>query len=266
MRKCVSCGVNNIRVEFNGIQCLECYGNGVVVYGEVIKKHKGLVYRSGGEKIKIGPRVCRRCSGVIESGKRICGVCLIKRRSCKVCGGDVKFSRQICDDCKVVKRSKPCNGCGGVRERYKRLCKVCLKPEIKKCRICGDIETSWKPFKINKNGIVLNRHICCSGIKVKVKKVKEIRSVEVLEDRVCNGCGDKKSVNEFYFNKIGYKISYYGKCKDCHRLVCKNWLINNKEKDLEYHREYNRRYKKHLPRGSRVQPLGDEGSISNKKV
>jgi len=99
--------------------------------------------------------------------------------------------------------------------------------------------------------------------RIKVPKVKKVkrekkkavekefvgRRKKTYEDRFpdrkdCSKCGENKHISFFYVEKRGGREFSASECKSCRHALNKTWKNKNKEKVLEYHKEYNKTYKR----------------------
>lgn len=61
---------------------------------------------------------------------------------------------------------------------------------------------------------------------------------QVIKEKICSKCRDKKSISEFYEQKYGF-LGRTSDCKQCRRWKSRMWARKNPEKILEYRKKYN---------------------------
>jgi len=72
-----------------------------------------------------------------------------------------------------------------------------------------------------------------------------------MKTKICTKCKIKKTLGEFSPHKLG-KYGKQSVCKDCHRIICRNWHRDNKEKSFARHAKW----KKENPEKFRKSVIG----------
>ena len=75
---------------------------------------------------------------------------------------------------------------------------------------------------------------------------------DIIQLKTCTKCGEEKPATQEYFNK-SKKCECIGKCKDCEKayqkVYGKKYRLENKEKDSERAKVYNRDNKEKVAMG-----------------
>lgn len=210
MKYCVTCGISNLKVKFTESQCNNCYDINPIkqpIQVPFIKKEK---------KVK----KCSKCGDVI---RRIC----------------IKCENNLLRKKLSVKREKKQKI---IKEKIIYLCKYCFKPEN-------------EGFYISEKGIKYKYHLKC---KQEIEKQKEIEKIKnrkkrgrvaktdiekmalIPEFKICRTCLENQHISNYYVRDF----CAYLDCKKCHNKATRKNALDNRERTLEYHRNYNKAYKR----------------------
>jgi len=155
---------------------------------------------------------------------------------------------QINKDQNITDDTKKCNECDLVKNitefsKGRHKCKGCIKTQDR------------KRYNKNRPVILSRKKKYATGNKEKVKlqrkKYRDKKRKELLETtQKCSKCKKRKLLNEF--PKYGNEKKCRNYCRECGRLMCKNYKKGNRDKVSDYNKKYKSEHKSDITQYNRV--------------